>query len=319
MCSPLIFLSRALKDGEGDGGGEGGGDGNGGGDGDDGRNRPGDVGKDREHSGRAHQTNSRTHTHSRYTPLFVRSLLVRSLARAGRARARADTTDVRRRRGKKKHRGSANRADTRHCALARYRLAPVLHGRTRGSLLERLVAKLRGRAPSLSRGSCPSERARTTHPLSLPSPFFRQPPVPQFAPSTLLPVLHPPLFPAYLSASAALLPLSLPLTLLSSLLSRTFHLFSLFLSSYHPRPREKRYVGRILSPRGSRATCVLVNSYAPWQRDSLLSTGETDDVNGARLPTNVQRPVFVIAVAICSMHLDFCIPHARVSRAYERR
>lgn len=64
---------------------------------------------------------------------------------------------------------SATRADIRHCAPARYRLAPVLHGRTRGSLLERLVAKLRGRAPSsrlsLSRVSpCrAAERARAHH------------------------------------------------------------------------------------------------------------------------------------------------------------
>lgn len=167
------------------------------------RNGPGDVGRDdREHSGRAHQANSRTHTHRTCTH---HSSLARSpacsLARS-RPSARACRHDVRRRRGKKKHRGSAIRADTRHCALARYRLAPVLHGRTRGSLLEILVAKLRGRAPSLSRGSGPSVsrcRARAHHaPLSLPSPFFRPPPLPDnprrplFASSALPAVLHPP-------------------------------------------------------------------------------------------------------------------------------
>lgn len=225
------------------------------------RNRPGDVGKDREHSGRAHQTNSRTHTHSMYTPLFVRSLLVRSLARAGRARARADTTDVRRR-GKKKHRGSANRADTRHCALARYRLAPVLHGRTRGSLLERLVAKLRGRAPSLSRGSCPSvsrcPSARAPRipyrslPLSFANPRYHclRPPLcfPFSVHLSFLPI-YPPRQPFSLSRS---LSLSLPLTLLLPSIENLPSILSLSLILSPSSPREEICRADSFSSRKSR-------------------------------------------------------------------
>lgn len=255
------------------------------------RNGPGDVGRDdREHSGRAHRLivgHTHTHTHM-YTPLFARSF-ARLLARS-RGQARACRHDVRRRRGKKKHRGSAIRADTRHCALARYRLAPVLHGRTRGSLLERLVAKLRGRAPSLSRGSCPSvsrcqARARTTHPFVV-HPYrslllsFANPRQPPTTPGThslhplLCLILHPHLFPACLFASTFFLPryaftlLSYPSKSHGPLLSRTSNC-SLFLFPYHPRPRGKRFAGRILSPRGSRATCVLV--LAPRGNESLHS------------------------------------------------
>lgn len=183
------------------------------------RNRPGDVGRDnREHSGRAHQAN-RTHTHTTCTH---HSSLARSLACSLQPNARACRHNVRRRRGKKKYRGSAIRADTRHCALARYRLAPVLHGRTRGSLLERLVAKLRGRAPSLSRGSYPSvsrcrARARTTHPFAIYpslthrslSRSFANPPYPLFTSSTQPPVLHLRLFPACPFVSAMFLPLAI--------------------------------------------------------------------------------------------------------------
>lgn len=260
------------------------------------RNGPGDVGRDdREHSGRAHQANSRTHTHTTCTH---HSLLARSLACSLAAeRARVSTRRTKKKR-KEENRGSAIRADTRHCTLARYRLAPVLHGHTRGSLLERLVAKLRGRAPSLSRGSCPFVsrcRARAHHaplrrpPLSLPSPFFRQPPT---TPGThsLRPLLcllfsirisFLPVYPPQLSFSLSRCVLTLLSFSLSpsephrSLLSRT-SIRSLFLFSYHPRPRGKRFAGRILSPHGSRATCVRVL----WQRDSLLSTGETTTLKG---------------------------------------
>lgn len=245
------------------------------------RNGPGDIGRDdREHSGRAHQVNSRTHTHTTCThhSSLARSF-ARLLARGPSARARACRHDVRRRRGKKKHRGSAIRADTRHCALARYRLAPVLHGRTRRSLLERLVAKLRGRAPSLSRGSCPSvsrcqaRAPRTPSPSTpiAPFPFLSpapdNPPVPTLCILYSIPVLHsisflpiyPPRLPLLALAVCAHPSLSPPSPFETppTLLSRT-SIRSLFLFPHHPRPRGKRFAGRILSPRGSRATCVLV-------------------------------------------------------------
>lgn len=71
------------------------------------------------------------------------------------------------------------RDDTKHCALARDNQLALVHGRTRESLLERLVTKLRGRTLSHPRRSCPSvpcyrARARTTHhyvvhPFCIPS------------------------------------------------------------------------------------------------------------------------------------------------------
>lgn len=266
------------------------------------RNGSGDVGRDdREHSGRAHQTNSRTHTHNMYTPLFARSF-----ARFSRARARAYRHDVRRRRGKKKHRGSAIRADTRHCALARYRLAPVLHGRTRESLLERLVAKLRGRAPSLSRGSCrATKRARTTHlfavhpyrslPLSFANP--RQSPIPT------LYVFYS----ASRSPSASLSCLSIRLDYLSP--SHDTRLpFSLFLQKTPPTPSIQNYYplslslfSIILIPAGrdlqggffllAEVAPPASSSRAPWQRDSL--DGGSDNVNGVRSSTNVRDLPFL--------------------------
>jgi len=145
-----------------------------------------------------------------------------------------------RRRGKKKHRGnSAIRADTRHCALARYRLAPVLHERTRGSLLERLVAKLRGRAPSLSRimslrVALPSARAPRTPSSSTPiAPF------PFLSPT---PDTHSSCPPLYLSIRISFLPMRLvlyPPRLSFFLLRRAHH--SLSLSKTLPTPSIKNF------------------------------------------------------------------------------
>lgn len=77
------------------------------------RNGPGDIGRDdREHNGRAHQANSRTHTHNMYTPLFARSFAC--LLARGRARARGST---RRTKKKRKEETPRKRDPRRHQAL----------------------------------------------------------------------------------------------------------------------------------------------------------------------------------------------------------
>lgn len=167
------------------------------------RNGPGDVGRDdREHSGRAHQANSRTHTHTQHVHTTLRSL-VRSLARSfARPSARVST---RRTKKKRKEETPRKRDPRRHqalrasslsassCTTRTYPRIPL--GETRRKISSGESALSLARIVSL-RVALPSARAHHAPlrrpPLSLPSPFFRQSPTtpdnpryPLFASSTL--------------------------------------------------------------------------------------------------------------------------------------
>lgn len=173
-----------------------------------------------------------THIHTRTymynTPLLLPCLLGdRESARARTYRAYIDTTTLRRRRGKKKHR--EKREPRRHQALRASslsrQLAPVLHGRRtcpriplgeRG--LSRLVAKLRfgeiggesalprSLSLPLSRPLCllvspaavamlrARSRSRTTHPLSPSLPSSPTPDPPLHLPHSISFTLVYPLF-----------------------------------------------------------------------------------------------------------------------------
>lgn len=121
-----------------------------------------------------HQAASRTHTH-----IHTHNMSHHSYFAAERARVstRSDKVEENEEEQEKKGTPRQNviRADTRHCALARDNRLVLVHGRTRESLLERFVTKLRGRTLSHPRRSYPSvsrcrARARTTH-HSVDHPF----------------------------------------------------------------------------------------------------------------------------------------------------
>jgi len=210
MFFPYIscLIISTLKDGEGDGGGGDSGDGG------DGiatattmtvGTSPATGKDDREHSGRAHQANSRTHTHNVYTSLFC--LLVRSLT-CSRPSARACRHDVTKKKRKeetpRKRRHQALRASSlsaSSCTTRTYPRIPLGETRRKTSGESALSLSRISRVPPCRAAN----RARAHHaplrhlPLSLPSPFFCQPPTtsqyPLFAPSTLPLVLHPRLYP----------------------------------------------------------------------------------------------------------------------------
>lgn len=246
------------------------------------RNGPGDIGRDdREHSGRAHQVNSRTHTHTTCThhSSLARSF-ARLLARGPSARARVST---RRTKKKRKEETPRKRDPRRHqalrasslsassCTTRTYPKIPL--GETRRKTSGESALSL-ARIVSL-RVALPS--ARITHPFafhpyrSLPLSFASPPttpPVPTLCILYSIPVLHSisflpvypprlPLLPLAVCAHPSLSP-PLPLRNPTNPPIENFHPLSLSLSPSPSSPRGKRFAGRILFPRGSRATCVLV-------------------------------------------------------------
>lgn len=285
------------------------------------RNGPGDIGRDdREHSGRAHQVNSRTHTHTTCThhSSLARSF-ARLLARGPSARARVST---RRTKKKRKEETPRKRDPRRHqalrasslsassCTTRTYPKIPL--GETRRKTSGESALSL-ARIVSL-RAALPS--ARTTHPFafhpyrSLPLSFAspRQPP----GTHSLHPLLHPRspfhLFPACLSASAAPSPsrdvrssfsLSpLPFRNPTNPPIENFHPLSLSLSPSPSSPREEICRADSFSSRKSRH--LRSRSRAPWQRDSPFPTRAPTTLMGY-VPTNVHLSLFVIVLASCSI------------------
>lgn len=212
------------------------------------------------------------HTHTTCTH---HSSFARLLAFLGRARARVST---RRTKKKRKEETPRKRDPRRHqalrasslsassCTTRTYPRIPLGETRRKTSgesalSLARIVSRYQARAHH-----APLRRP----PLSLPSPFFRQPPTIPDTHSLRILLCLPfsirvsflPLYPSRLSFTLsryALTLLSLPpknptnpfYPELLSALSFSF--------LYHSHPCGKRFAGRILSPRGSRATCVLVS------------------------------------------------------------
>jgi len=239
-----------------------------------------------------------------YTPLFARSFVACSLAAE---RARVST---RRMKKKRKEETPRKRDPRRHqalrasslsassCTTRTYPKIPL--GETRRKTSGESALSL-ARIVSL-RVALPNARAPRTPSLSIPiAPF------PFLSPTPITPAIHslrPLLYlpfsirVSFLPGLVIFLPLACSLSSLSlPLLSRTF-IRSLFLFPYHPRPRGKRFAGRILSPRGSRATCVLV--LAP-HGNAIPCSRRVPNVNGIRSPTNVRASVFIIVVAICNI------------------
>lgn len=319
------------------------------------RSGPGDVGKDdREHSGRAHQADSRTHTHTQHVHTTLCSLVCSPVCSLAAERARVS---IRRTKKKRKEETPRKRDPRRHqalrasslsassCTTRTYPRIPL--GETRRKTSGESALSL-ARIVSL-RVVLPSARApRTPSPSTpiAPFPFLsatpRQPPTIPGTHSLRPPLCHPfsirvsflSIYPPRLLSRDARSPFSLSLSLslthslspplflslsvseTSSLLSKT-SIRSLFLplSFSFPlspsAPREEICRADSFSSRKSRH--LRPRSCAPWQRDSLLSTGGTDDVNGVRSPTNVQLPIFAIVVATCSIQCIWIpVPLTRV-------
>ena len=172
MLFPYIscLIISTLKDGEGDGGGGDSGDGG------DGiatatamtvGTSPATGKDDREHSGRAHQANSRTHTHNVYTSLFC--LLVRSLT-CSRPSARACRHDVTKKKRKeetpRKRRHQALRASSlsaSSCTTRTYPRIPLGETRRKTSGESALSLSRISRVPPCRAAN--RARARTMHPF----------------------------------------------------------------------------------------------------------------------------------------------------------